>query len=281
MITNRRSAALIAALALSSTLLSGCFYGSPRATVPASMTSAVPAATTVGIDVSTNNGKVVISQDASAGGATVSAEAKLVSEDRAQRFTINATLTDDGVLVVRPVWPDGERHNNEKCSFEITAPGLSTVTARTSNGSVRLAGGEGKAYVQTSNGSITITQREGETVARTSNGSIKVTDSAGTLDLASSNGAITIRGTSPGTAGAPYHWRASTSNGSIQLDLTEPVTCRIRASTSNGKATVSQRSASGESRRLVSATSVDHDLGDGEGEIVLSTSNGSIVVVTP
>lgn len=282
MITNRRSAAaLLAALAISAAALPGCSYDYQRATVPASMTTAVPAATTVGIDVETHNGKLVITQDAAASGTTVTAEAKLINEDRAQRFTVEATLTDAGVLVVRPVWPDGERQNNEKCSIKITAPDLSEITARTSNGSVRLVGGRGKAYVQTSNGSITITQRDGETVARTSNGRIEVADGAGALDLASSNGSISIRGTSPGAPDAPYHWRASTSNGSIKLDLVEPVTGRIRASTSNGRATVSQRSASGESHRLVSAKSIDHGLGEGEGEIVLTTSNGAIVVVTP
>lgn len=277
----RPAAALLAALAVSAAVLPGCTYNYQQATVPASMTTAMPAATTVGVDVETHNGKVVITQDPTAGGATVTAEAKLMSEDRAQRFTVDATLTVDGVLVVRPVWPDGERHNNEKCSFEITAPDLREITARTSNGSVRLDGGDGKAYVQTSNGSITITQREGETVARTSNGRIEVTDGAGALDLVSSNGSIAIRNTSPGPADAPYHWRASTSNGSIKLDLVEPIAGRVRASTSNGRATVTRRTASGESRRLISARSVDHDLGGGEGEIVLTTSNGAIVVVTP
>lgn len=282
MTTKRRSAAaMIAALAISTALLPGCFSGSMRAVVPASMTTELPAVSTVGIDVATNNGKLVITQDASVGKARVTAQASLVSEDRAQRFTIETTLTDAGVLVVRPVWPDGERYNNEKCSFEIVAPDLSEILAETSNGSVRITGGEGKANIRTSNGAITIAERDGDTYARTSNGSISVADGAGALDLVSSNGAITIRGTSPGPADAPYQWRASTSNGSIKLDLIEPATCRIRASTSNGKATVSQRSASGDSHRLISAKSVDHDLGDGEGEIVLTTSNGSIIVVTP
>jgi len=279
MTTKRRSAvALLAALAISAAFLPGCSYS---ATVPSSITTAVPTATTVGIDVETHNGKVVITQDPGARGATVSAEAKLVSEDRAQRFTIEATLTDDGVLVVRPVWPDGERQNNEKCSIEIIAPGLGEITARSSNGSVRLVGGDGKAYLQTSNGSITIAEREGETVARTSNGRIEIADGAGALDLVSSNGSITIRNTSPGPSDAPYHWRASTSNGSIKLNLVEPVAGRIRASTSNGKATISRLGPSGDPLRIISARSIDHDLGGGAGEIVLTTSNGAITVFTP
>src|SRR5690606_14111458 len=99
-------------------------------------TTAVPEATTVGIDVSTSNGKLVITQDPTAGGATVSAEAKLVNQDRADRFTVETKLVD-GVLVVRPVWPDGERRNSEACSIEITVPALNEVIAKTSNGSIR------------------------------------------------------------------------------------------------------------------------------------------------
>ncbi len=278
---NRPALALLAALALSTAALPGCSYSSQRAVVPASTSTAVPAATTVGVDVSTSNGKLVITQDPTAGGATVSAEAKLVNQDRADRFTVEARLTDEGVLVVRPVWPDGERHNVESCSITIIAPALEAIVAKTSNGSIRLSGGIGKTDVHTSNGSIGITDRDGDTYARTSNGRIEVAGGAGALELVSSNGSISIKGTSPGSADAAYHWRASTSNGSIHLDLVEPVAGRVRASTSNGKATFSRRIGSGEPQRMVSASSIDHDLGGGAGEIVLTTSNGSIVVVSP
>lgn len=273
---HRPALALLAALAISAAALPGCSHHHQRATVPASMTSALPAATTVGVDVSTSNGKLVITQDPTAGGATVVAEAKLVNQDRADRFTLETNLVD-GVLVVRPVWPDGERRNSESCSITITAPALEGIIARTSNGSIRLSGGRGKADVHTSNGSIGITDRNGETHARTSNGRIEVVGGGGDLELVSSNGAISIKDTSPGSA---YRWRASTSNGRISLDLVEPVAGRVRASTSNGKATISRRNGAGESQQLISARSIDHDLG-GPGEIVLTTSNGSIVVVSP
>jgi hypothetical protein len=248
--------------------------------VPASTSAAVPAATTVGVDVSTSNGKLVITQDPSAAGATISAEAKLVNQDRADRFAVEANLVD-GVLVVRPVWPDGERRNSESCSITVTAPALEEILAETSNGSIRLSGGRGKADVHTSNGSIGIADRDGDVYARTSNGRIEITGGAGALELVSSNGAISIKGTAPGSADAPYRWRASTSNGSIHLDLVEPVAGRVRASTSNGRATFSRRDGSGEPHRMVSASSINHDLGGGAGEIVLTTSNGSIVVVSP
>ena len=279
---NRRPAALLAALALTTALstgLTGCAMSYNQATVPASASMVMPEAQAVGIDAKTSNGRIVIVQDGSVGEATVSAEAKLTTQDRADRFTIETTLNSDGTLVVRPVWPDGKRLSSESCNLEITAPSLHAIVADTSNGSITLKGGAGLAQLETSNGAVRVEGREGEVRAHTSNGRIEITGGAGVLDLKTSNGAIRINGTSAGPDDAPFRWRASTSNGSISLDLVEPVAGRIRASTSNGKASIERKQGGGESRRVVSASSID--LGDGPGEIILSTSNGSITVRTP
>lgn len=271
--------ALFAALAITAAAMPGCSHSGQRAIVPASTSTTVPAGTTVSVDASTSNGRLVITQDPTAGGARVTAEAKLVNQDRADRFTVEARLTDAGVLVVRPVWPDGERLNNEKCSIEIVAPTLRDVLAVTSNGSVHLTGGQGTARIETSNGAVAVAQRDGDTLVRTRNGRIEVDDSIGALDLGTSNGAIRIARTAPADGPSPVNWRAATSNGGITLDLDQLITARIRASTSNGKVTVERKSVPGQDARVASGRTLE--IGDGPGEIVLTTSNGAIRVGMP
>ncbi|MFI4917320.1 MAG: DUF4097 family beta strand repeat-containing protein [Phycisphaerales bacterium JB060] len=277
-----RPAALLAAVAISVTLATGCAVrSSPRAIAPTSMSISMPDVRTVSVDVQTVNGRIVITQDPSIADASVSAEARLTSSERAERFTIETVVDADGTLRIRPVWPDGERMDNEACNIEVTAPALSHVDARTSNGSVRLSGGKGRAVIKTSNGSVTIHDRQGSMHARTSNGRIEIKGGAGAVDVASSNGSITIEGTGPGEDDSAYVWRASTSNGSIRLDLPREATGRVRASTSNNTARVYRRATNGVQTELVSSRRMDYQIGPGGGEIVLSTSNGSILVVTP
>ncbi|MEQ8318066.1 MAG: DUF4097 family beta strand repeat-containing protein [Phycisphaerales bacterium] len=276
-----RPATLLAALTATAALAAGCSVvsSSSRAIAPTAMAVSMPDVQAVGVEVSSVNGRIVITQDPSFGDAVVSAEARLTSTERAERFSIE-TVMQDGVLRVRPLWPDGKKLNNESCNIEITAPQIVDVDARTSNGSVRLSGGTGTTVIKSSNGSVTIKDRSGNLTARTSNGRIVVEGGSGPLDVASSNGSITIKHFGPG-GDAPYQWRAATSNGSIRVELPESPSGRVRASTSNSKVRVFRKESSGAQTELLASRSIDLELGSGASDIVLSTSNGSIVVVTP
>ena len=275
----RRPTAVLAALLLTGSL-AGCVGGyTPAARVPASASMAMADIEAVGVNAKTENGRIVIRQDASLSDATVSAEAKLTDQDRAERFSIEARLDGDGTLVVRPLWPDGQRLNGERCNIEIVAPVLHGIVAKTSNGSITLSGGQGEASLKTSNGAITIEDRAGDLNVRTSNGRIELARCTGAIDVQTSNGAIRIRGVRPEDQGTPFTWRATTSNGSITLDLDERVEARIRARTSNARATLERKDASGDGRRLVSGRSLD--IGEGPSQVLLTTSNGSITVRTP
>jgi hypothetical protein len=274
--------ALLAAAAITATSVVGCTAGSmtPRAIAPTAMSVSMPDVRATAVDVITVNGRLVIRQDPTAKDTTITAEARLTSTERADQFTVEASMQPDGTLRIRPVWPGGEREMNEQCNITVVAPQLTSVDARTSNGSVSVSGGAGKTIVRTSNGSVALEDRTGSVYVRTSNSGIAVSGGAGPLDLGSSNGTITIRGTGPGVDHQAYDWRASTSNGSIRLDLPQPAG-RVRASTSNGKASVVRRDAGGAQTTLASSSSIDYSPGVGGGEILLSTSNGSVVVLTP
>lgn len=276
-----RPTGLLVAAAFSASLAAGCnTYTSPRAIAPTALAISMPDVDAVGVEVSSANGRIVIVQDPAIGDAVVSAEARLTSQERAERFRVEAVMDGD-TLRVRPLWPDGKRMDNESCNIEITAPRVRNVDARTSNGAVRLTGGSGDAVIRSSNGSITVEGREGLLSARTSNGRIEIKDGAGPLDVASSNGSITIRGVGPGQDGMPYDWRATTSNGSIRVELLETPSGRVRASTSNSKVRLFRKDLNGAQTELAASSSIDYALGSGASEIFLNTSNGSIVVVTP
>lgn len=275
-----RPLALLAALALGAAVcapMSGCIASyNQSATVPAATTVAMPVAAPVGLDVKTNNGRIVITQNPASTEATVSAEARLATAERAERFTIETVLQDDGTLRVRPVWPDGERLNNESCSFEISAPALHAIVASTSNGAITLEGGLGTARLDTSNGAIRVQDRQGDIFADTSNGRIEVSRCTGNLELDTSNGAVSITACQPQSS-QNYAWRVTTSNGSITLELDQPLDARLRAATSNGKARLERATAEG-SRTLASGQTIE--AGEGPGTITLKTSNGSITVRT-
>lgn len=270
---------LLAALAIGAAVcapMSGCIIATNQATVPAATTVAMPMAAPVGVDVKTSNGRITITQNPAASEATVSAEARLATTERAERFTIETVLQDDGTLRVRPVWPDGKRLNNEACSFEITAPALHAIVADTSNGAITLRGGVGDARLDTSNGAIRVQDRQGDVFADTSNGRIEVAQCVGNLDLDTSNGAVSITACQPQSS-QNYAWRVATSNGSITIELDQALEARLRATTSNGKARLERTSEQG-ALTLASGRSIE--AGEGPGEVTLKTSNGAITVRT-
>ncbi len=274
----RRPAAVLAALALTASLAGcGTLYQYQKATEPMSTAVVMPEAQAVAVDARTDNGRIVIIEDPTVTDTLVSAEAMLINIDRAERFTIQTMLDAEGTLVVRPIWPDGDRLGNERCNVQITVPTLHDVVAESSNGSITIKGGKGTSSLNTSNGSVSVEDRVGDLQVRTSNGRIQIVRASGELDLRTSNGSVSVAACAP-TAGAPYDWRVSTSNGSIRLDLDQPLEASLRAKTSNSTAKVERVSSVGR-RTLVSGRSIQLD--GSRGNITLGTSNGSITIRTP
>lgn len=272
--------AVLVAPALALALLPGCFVSRPFSGVPVTTTTTLDQHGPIDVDVASSNGRIAVLEDQDATGVTVVAQARLADADRAERFAVEALLTGDGTLRVRPLWPDGERLNNESCAFEVVTPAIGGVEASTSNGRITLRGARGDARLETSNGSVVVADHHAGLVVRTSNGRVEVSHSQGPLDLATSNGRIIISDASPGQDGGAGPWRAVTSNGSITLELAGPFAGTLTAATSNGRTRVERATPDGERRTIASGRSIELDLGPGEGTIDLRTSNGSITVVT-
>jgi DUF4097 and DUF4098 domain-containing protein YvlB len=105
-------------------------------------------------------------------------------------------------------------------------------------------------------------------VLRTSNGAIRADDLKGSVEASTSNGSIEI-GVSDDQ---PAEMRVSTTNGSITVRLPASANARIDASTSNSSITTEFDVRSSR----MSKTHLDGVIGSGGPTLDLSTSNGSI-----
>lgn len=85
--------------------------------------------------------------------------------------------------------------------------------------------------IQGTNGAVTVTAVGGSIGIRTTNGEVVVADPGGTLRLGTTNGGIRVTGATSASTDA------STTNGSIQLEYSEPVS-DVTAGSTNGSVTV-------------------------------------------
>ncbi|NLY53488.1 MAG: DUF4097 domain-containing protein [Firmicutes bacterium] len=139
-------------------------------------------------------------------------------------------------------------------SYQITLPSSLAARVQTSNGAITVEDLSGKLDLTTSNGRITVSATEGpnELTARTSNGSINIAASP---------------------TGGTYNLR--TSNGSVKIDLPENLGVKVSARTSNGSINLGPGQWTIAGGKL-EKTRVDAQRGNGELELIVTTSNGSI-----
>ena len=156
-------------------------------------------------------------------------------------------------------------------SIEITAPPNARVELRTSNGSVEVHGMHQSGTVRTSNGTIVLEDVTGDFDVSTSNGAVTISLARGTFDVETSNGRIDFDGElAPGGNN-----RMTTSNGSVDIKLRGTPSVKLDASSGNG-------SVSTRLPILTTSPGDEHHLtgtiGAGDAELLVRTSNGSVVV---
>jgi beta-lactamase regulating signal transducer with metallopeptidase domain len=178
--------------------------------------------------------------------------AKLVAEtDASGRVSVSVDLPWDsnigGLIKIRD--------NPPNVSITVRTAGLRSVSAETTNGSVRIEGDVGAVNADTTNGNIDVSGAASEVVADSTNGNVTVAPGAG--------------------AAAPI--TAETLNGSVVLDLPASWNGTLSASVTNGKVTAdgikgtSDRSWTGEDFEATVGTG-------GSAKASLSSTNGSIRV---
>lgn len=145
------------------------------------------------------------------------------------------------------------------------------VSARSSNGSVRVANVVGDVEVETSNAKVCCHCTCGRLTARSSNGKIELDEHRGSIDATTSNGLIRASLDEVGDLGVLL----ATSNGRIVLDLPEDVDAEVDLRVDNGVIRT-LRDLHGRSGEDVGR--VRGRIGRGGSPIKLRTSNGTISV---
>ncbi len=141
---------------------------------------------------------------------------------------------------------------------------------RVSNGQIDVNGIRESGKLRTSNGRIVLDGVAGEFDVDTSNGGVTIRDATGEFEANTSNGAIDFNGElTPGGRN-----RMTTSNGSIEVVFQGEASVIVDASTSRGRV---------RSELPVTATLTEEDrlvgtIGDGEADLFIDTSNGSITI---
>ena len=184
---------------------------------------------------------------------------------------VEYTVSQDGDTVVVEAKRDGATFiRGPAVDIEITAPSKTILELQTSNGEIEVYGIEGTGILQTSNGRIVMKSVTGSFHAYTSNGAIEVSGLVGTVTLETSNGAIDFAGDLTGGGNNEI----KTSNGGVTVRLLATPSVRLDATTSNGD--VNSRLP------LLTTGMGKHHLagiiGDGEAQLTIRTSNGSVTV---
>ncbi len=241
------------------------------------------------LSVETRNGRVTV-RKSDGDQVEVVAELRAVSQERLDFTEVIADRQPDGTLAFSVDWADGERRNNEACSFDISIPNAYGVEIISSNGALDVSGLGGQARLRTSNGRIVAAHHEGDVSARSSNGAIRVKHSTGSIDASSSNGSIVIRDATQGVTADTSNGRVevefgsgsagpvdiTTSNGSVDLTLNEHAAGVYSFDTSNGRV-----HAEGVKNVEILSTGKRHlkiRIGDSDTRSRVRTSNGSITV---
>jgi hypothetical protein len=125
-------------------------------------------------------------------------------------------------------------------------------------------------HLATSNGAIRVTDVGGAVSARSTNGAINLEGARGSVEARTTNGGVAVGMAEWSNANRFVEVR--TTNGSIDVRLPVSVGARVQARTSNGRIT-SDFPLEMEGRRQNDASGT---LGDGSGNIMLRTTNGTI-----
>ena len=193
-------------------------------------TETVDAADVERIEITTDNGRVVVTTGAS---DAITVTARLQESDTGDAdHTLRA---DGGRLLVAGHCDDGWF---DRCSvgFEVTVPEGVAVDVETDNGRIDLAGVAGRVDVETDNGTITGDGLASTAVrARTDNGRIDLVFAAVPAEVTAStdNGAVAIQFPDDGDAHAVS---AASDNGAVDVDVrTDPTSDRhVTIETDNG-----------------------------------------------
>jgi DUF4097 and DUF4098 domain-containing protein YvlB len=204
------------------------------------------------LDAETANGSITVTGSAR---RDVLIEARVVTHgdtmDEAKNLAKEVKILTEGGRV-RADGPNSTDRRGWSVSFRIQAPARQNTSVSSSNGSVTLRSLEGTVRADTSNGSVHASELAGDVRLTTSNGSLEVALS--------------------GTTWTGTGLEATTSNGSLRVDMPRDYSAHVSARTGNGSLNIDRPvTVSGRIGR-----EIETDLGKGGPTLRFRTSNGSL-----
>ncbi|UCD19083.1 MAG: DUF4097 family beta strand repeat protein [candidate division WOR-3 bacterium] len=185
---------------------------------------------------------------------------------------VRIDVTTDGILRVRTEYL--EEKVRASVHYVLSVPSDVVVDlVKTSNGCIDLEEIQGDTEIVTSNGDVNLQHVTGSVLIQTANGEIQIKGKTMVREASTSNGdiRIDIHGVPEGGS------TIATSNGSIDLYVSDGLNADLRGATSQGK--ISTKGLALQSRfnaTAQSATFVTGEVGAGGNLIDLSTSNGDV-----
>lgn len=161
---------------------------------------------------------------------------------------------------------------NINVTYRVHVPRRAAVDAETVNGGVDLTGTRGKVRVGTTNGGIDVKDVQGDVNAFSTNGGITATRITGAVKIGTTNGAIEAD-LVDFPEGSDLQFE--TTNGGISVRLPRDARLTVDASTTNGHVQ-SDFEVPGAAK---GKRSLRGDINGGGGNLVLSTTNGSIEIL--
>lgn len=136
------------------------------------------------------------------------------AEQRLSLARIFAERSDDGTIVVQPIFP-GKRMPRDAADLRIEVPRAGDANLRTDNGAIATRRTEGTLRATTGNGAVLVEDHRGSVDASTQNGAIDLRGIAGIVRARSANGAIDVVF---GDGGA-HEIDAASRNGSVRVEI--------------------------------------------------------------
>ncbi len=152
--------------------------------------------------------------------------------------------------------------------YHLHVPRRVALSAETVNGSVFLAGTEGRVRLRSTNGTLKVTGVRGPLDLETTNGGIDVRQSAGGLRAETTNGSIAAELTQ-----VEERVALESTNGSLTLRVPATLRATVDADTTNGtvRSDLPVATATSSSKRHLRGA-----INGGGSDLKLSTTNGSI-----
>ncbi|MDH4209883.1 MAG: DUF4097 family beta strand repeat-containing protein [candidate division WOR-3 bacterium] len=197
---------------------------------------------------------------------------KKTSHGEEELAKVDIEVVVDDMMKVRTKYLEKDARVSVK--YDIKVPKDVVVQEiKTSNGEIEIKGTNGDTRLMTSNGEIYVTDVNGTVSVQTSNGEIEIKRTTAVLEANTSNGEVSVEIYNMPEDGT----NISSSNGSIQVYISDELNAGLRAATSIGKVHIKDVELQSRFTATSQTSSVlVGEIGEGGRSINVSTSNGEI-----